>query len=106
MCSFLDWSIIIEVSTRELKQNAGELLRLVRYEGRVISITDHGKVVAELAPPTLQSLSAESEEAWEAMQQLSQDIAEAWSVGVSAVEALSETREFVYEWQKSGGTDA
>jgi len=63
----------MEVGARELKQKTSQLLRLVREEGRVISITEHGKVVAELAPPILQSLSKESEEAWAAMQQLAQD---------------------------------
>ena len=82
----------MEVGIRELKQRASELVRTVREDSQVIWITYHGKVVAKLSPAEAQSTSLETEEGWATLEQLSEEIGRAWGSGVTALEALSESR--------------
>ncbi len=79
------------VGIRELKQQASELVRRVREEGRSIQITYHGKVVAILIPVERQT-NAEVDHAWANLDQLAGEISAAWPEGVSAEEAISEGR--------------
>lgn len=90
------WTHYLEVSMltvgiRELKQHASELIRRVREEGKEIQITYRGEVVALLIPvnrPTPQ----EEAQAWAEIDSLAAEIEARWPVGVSALEAVAESR--------------
>ena len=82
----------MEVGVRKLKQKASQLVRLVREQGQVIQITYHGKVVAKLSPTGPGTRATESEEAWATLEQLALEIGAAGPEGLSAVEAVAESR--------------
>lgn len=78
---------------RELKENASELVRLVREEKQEVEITYRGKVVARLVPAEdADETARRSDEAWARFRQLAQEIGAVWPKGVSAVEAVREQR--------------
>jgi prevent-host-death family protein len=84
---------MITVGIRELKQQASQLVRLVRENGSQVQITYRGKVVALLIP--IESVSRPDEEAqsWAAIDHLATEIGARWPTGVSAVEAVAEGRQ-------------
>lgn len=53
------------VSATEAKQNFGELLDRVRYEKKTALIEKHGKVIAELSPPTKSKPKKDLNKVWE-----------------------------------------
>jgi prevent-host-death family protein len=78
---------------RELKENASELVRLVREEKEEIEITYRGKVVARLVPvDDAAERARRSDEAWARFRRVGEQIAAAWPEGVSAVDAIREQR--------------
>ena len=83
---------MITVGVRQLKEQACELVRLVREDKDVILITYHGKVVAKMAPVEPPSLANESESAWVSLEELATEIGKSWPVGVSALDALAAGR--------------
>jgi prevent-host-death family protein len=83
---------MVTVGIRELKQQASELVRMVREEQQVILITYHGKVVAKMTPTEPQKLAAESEDAWKTLEELALRISSSWPDDVPATEALSDSR--------------
>ena len=82
---------MLTVGIRELKQRTSELVRLVREEGSEIKITYRGKVVALLIPVNRQT-SLEEDQSWVELDHLAAEIGALWPEGVSAVEAISESR--------------
>jgi prevent-host-death family protein len=82
---------MLTVGIRELKQNASEIIRRVREEGREIQVTYRGEVVALLIP-VARSTPQEEGQAWAEIDHLAAEIGARWSAGVSAQEAVTESR--------------
>lgn len=81
---------MVTVGIRELKQQASELVRLVRETGSEVQVTYHGEVVALLIPvkPAVEDI----QNAWSKLDYLAAEIKVRWPQGVSAVDAVSEGR--------------
>jgi antitoxin (DNA-binding transcriptional repressor) of toxin-antitoxin stability system len=79
------------VGVRELKQHASELIRLIREEGSEIQVTYRGEVVALLIP-VIRTTSKDEALAWAEIDQLSAEIGARWPAGVSAAQAVTESR--------------
>lgn len=82
-----------EVGIRELKAGASEIIRRVRERGEVVDITYHGEVVARLVPvrppaPAPSEVAALLTD----LDQLAAEIAAAWPMDVSAIDALHDVR--------------
>jgi prevent-host-death family protein len=82
---------MLTVGIRELKQNASELIRMVRETNNEVQVTYRGKVVARLIPVERSTPSGETE-AWAQLDQLAVEIGANWPKGLSAAEAVSELR--------------
>ena len=83
---------MVTVGIRELKQQASELIRVVRETGSQVQVTYHGKVVALLVPVT-SAVNPETEKhAWDELDNLAAEIGARWPKGVSAAQAVSEAR--------------
>jgi len=81
------------VGVRELKQQASNLLRLVREEGETVDITYHGEVIAHLVPARTPTATAENLKGWWAdLDQLTAEISARWPAGLSAADAVKEDR--------------
>lgn len=81
------------VGVRELKQQASNLLRLVREEGETVEITYHGEVIAHLVPARKPTDTAENLKGWWAdLDQLTAEISARWPAGLSAADAVKEDR--------------
>jgi len=74
-----------------LKQHASELIQMVRKTHREVTVTYHGKVVARLIPAE-QITNLNEREAWDQLDQLAAEIGASWPKGLSAAEAVSESR--------------
>ena len=81
---------MVTVGIRELKQQASELVRLVRETGNEVQVTYHGEVVALLIP--VKSARKDDANAWAKLDHLAAEIGARWPKGVSAVDAVSEAR--------------
>lgn len=82
---------MVTVGIRELKQQASELVRMVRETGKEVQITYHGQVVALLIP--VKRLHKKDEAAaWANLDSLAAQIGARWPKGVSAVDAVGEAR--------------
>ncbi len=81
---------MITVGIRELKQQASELVRLVRETGKEVQVTYHGKVVALLVP--VEQTVSKNSEAWANLDSLAARVGAMWPQDVSAVQAVSENR--------------
>jgi len=79
------------VGIRELKQRASELICRAREEGIEIQITYRGEVVALLIPVTHPTSQKEAQ-AWAEIDHLAAEIGARWPAGVSAAEAIAESR--------------
>ena len=81
---------MVTVGVRELKQQASELVRMVRETGTEVQVTYRGQVVALLIPvkPTRKG----DEDAWTKLDHLAAEIGARWPEGVSATDAVSEAR--------------
>lgn len=82
---------MVTVGIRELKQQASELVRLVRETGKEVQVTYHGRVVALLIPVE-QTASKEEDEAWVNLDDLAARVGARWPKDVSAAQAVSEAR--------------
>jgi prevent-host-death family protein len=80
------------VGVRELKQQASELIRQVREEGKEIRVTYRGEVVALLVPVKHSSSVAQVARAWAELDLLAAEIGARWPEGVSAAEAVADVR--------------
>lgn len=79
-----------EVGVRQLKEQAGDIIRRVRENKETIIITHRGNPVAKLVP--IEGMTAEAAAVWAEMDRLAEEITRRWPPGVSAVEAVSEQR--------------
>jgi prevent-host-death family protein len=80
---------MVTVGIRELKQQASELVRMVRETGNEVQVTYHGEVVALLIPVRPVK---HNEKAWAKLDNLAAEIGARWPKGVSARDAISESR--------------
>ena len=80
---------MVTVGIRELKQQASELVRIVRETGEEVQVTYHGEVVALLIPV---KPAKKSKKAWAKLDNLAAEIGTRWPKGVSATDAISEAR--------------
>jgi len=89
-----------QLNAKELRDRVDELLHMVE-KGKSFEIINHGRVVAELNPPS--NKSAQIEEAEERrkkeierlfadMDRLAEEIGKHWPEGVSAVDAIRDVR--------------
>ena len=81
---------MVTVGVRELKQQASELVRLVRETGKEVQVTYRGQVVALLIP--VKQAQKDDKNAWTKLDHLAAEIGARWPEGVSAAEAVSEAR--------------
>ena len=82
---------MVTVGIRELKQQASELVRMVRERGEEVQVTYHGQVVALLIP-VKPARKKDDARAWAKLDNLAAQIGAHWSKGVSAADAVSEAR--------------
>jgi len=80
---------MVTVGIRELKQQASELVRMVRETGKEVQVTYHGEVVALLIPV---KPARKSDKTWAKLDNLAAEIGARWPKGISASEAMSEAR--------------
>jgi prevent-host-death family protein len=83
---------MVTVGIRELKQQASELVRLVRETGSQVQVTYHGKIVALLIPVVPSDHNGNDNHSWANLDALAAEIGARWPKGVSAAQAVSETR--------------
>jgi len=82
---------MVTVGIRELKQQASELVRMVRETGKEVQVTYHGEVVALLIPVKPVRKKNYSK-AWSRLDNLAAEIGARWPKGVSARDAVTEGR--------------
>ncbi len=83
---------MVTVGVRELKQQASELIRLVRETGSEIQVTHRGQVVALLIPVAARKGKEDEKRAWTNLDALAAEIGARWPKGVSAAQAIAEGR--------------
>ncbi len=83
---------MVTVGVRELKQQASQLIRLVRETGSEVQVTHRGKVVALLVPVASGRNKAGEDRQWARLDTLAAEIGARWPRGVSAAQAVSEDR--------------
>ena len=83
---------MITVGVRELKQQASELVRLVRETGSQVQVTYRGKVVALLIPVERSREPEQEAQAWMELDRLAAEIGARWPAGISAEQAVPEDR--------------
>ncbi len=82
---------MVTVGIRELKQQASELVRMVRETGKEVQVTYHGQVVALLIP-VKRTAKKDDAKAWGNLDNLAAQIGARWPKGVSAADAVAEAR--------------
>jgi len=83
---------MISVGVRELKQQASELIRLVRETGKQVQVTHRGRVVALLVPVESTADSNAEKHAWDDLDSLAAEIGARWPKGISAARAVAAVR--------------
>jgi len=83
---------MVTVGIRELKQQASELIRMVRETGTEVQITYHGKVVALLVPVEPADQTEQESKAWMDIDHLAAEIGARWPKGLSASQTIEEDR--------------
>jgi len=81
---------MLTVGVRELKQQASELVRMVRETGEEVQVTYRGQVVALLIP--VNPTRKKNKDAWSKLDHLAAEIGARWPEGVLAADAVSEAR--------------
>jgi prevent-host-death family protein len=81
---------MVTVGVRELKQQASEIVRMVRETGNQVQVTYHGEVIALLIP--VKQVGKKSKNSWAKLDLLAAEISARWPAGVSAVDAVAEAR--------------
>jgi prevent-host-death family protein len=84
---------MVTVGIRELKQQASELIRLVRETGSEVQVTHRGQVVALLIPVTPRKSNDGDKRSWARLDTLAAEIGARWPKGVSAAQAVAEGRQ-------------
>ncbi|MCI0549363.1 MAG: type II toxin-antitoxin system prevent-host-death family antitoxin [Anaerolineae bacterium] len=82
---------MVTVGIRELKQQASELIRMVRETGKEVQVTYHGQVVALLIP-VKPARKKDHLKAWSRLDNLAAEIGARWPKGISAKDAVTEAR--------------
>jgi prevent-host-death family protein len=77
---------------RELKEHATDILRRVREEGATFEVTYRGRVIAQLVPVGEPASPEPMQSFWDRWDALSAEIGDRWPEGVSAVDAVRESR--------------
>ena len=83
---------MVTVGVRELKQQASELIRLVRETGVQVQVTYRGQIVALLVPVASSNSKEKEKHSWANLDALAAEIGARWPKGVSAAKAVSEDR--------------
>jgi prevent-host-death family protein len=83
---------MVTIGIRELKQQASELIRLVRETGNEVQVTYRGKVVALLVPVVSPENKTSEGQAWVRIDTLAAEIGARWPKDVSASQAITENR--------------
>ena len=83
---------MISVGIRELKQQASELIRMVRENGAEIQVTYHGKIVALLVPVGSTPITPQETQTWIEIDHLAAEIDARWPKGVSVAETIQDIR--------------
>ena len=83
---------MVSVGIRELKQQASELIRMVRENGSEIQVTYHGKVVALLVPVASKEITPQETDTWTEIDHLAAEIDARWPQGVSVAQTMQEIR--------------
>ena len=81
-----------EIGIRELKSRASEVVRAVKEERARYVITRRGKPAAIIVPLDAGPPKKPTDEVWERLQRLGEEIGKGWESEKSAVEILSEMR--------------
>ena len=82
---------MITVGVKELKQQASELIRMVRSNGSEVQVTYHGRVVARIIPADA-APAEEGEQNWVDLDRLAEQIGRKTPAGASAQDTLEEGR--------------
>ncbi len=83
---------MVTVGVRELKQQASELVRLVRETGSQVQVTHRGKIVALLVPVAPLKNKEGEKRSWANLDELAAEIGARWPKGESATQAVAEGR--------------
>lgn len=81
-----------EIGIRELKSRASEVVRAVKENRTRYVITQRGKPAAIIVPLDAAPPEKSSDEVWERLLELGEEIGKGWKSEKSAVEILSEMR--------------
>jgi prevent-host-death family protein len=81
-----------EIGIRELKSRASEVIRAVKEERARYVITQRGKPAAIIVPLDAAPQEKSSDEVWERLLELGEELSKGWQSQKSAVEILSEMR--------------
>jgi prevent-host-death family protein len=83
---------MVTVGVRELKQQASELIRLVRETGSQVQVTHRGQVVALLIPVAPSKGQDSEKRSWTSLDTLAAEVGAHWPKDVSAAQAIAEGR--------------
>jgi prevent-host-death family protein len=83
---------MVTVGVRELKQQASKLIRLVRETGSEVQVTHRGHVVALLIPDAPLKGQEGEKNSWANLDMLAAEIGARWPEGVTAAQAVAESR--------------
>ncbi len=84
---------MITIGVRELKQRMSEVLNQIDRTGEIVEITKRGVVIARIVPANEQRLvSSALEDVWTDIDRIAAEISARWPEGVSAVDAVNESR--------------
>jgi len=81
-----------EIGIRELKAQASRVVQAVKERRARYVITQRGKPVAAIVPVDAVSAKPSSDEVWERMMKIREELGKGWQNEKSAVDILSEMR--------------
>ncbi len=81
-----------EIGIRELKARASSVVRAVKERRARYVITQRGKPVAAIIPVDAVPAKPSSDEVWERLMKIGEELGKGWQNEKSAVEILSEMR--------------
>jgi antitoxin (DNA-binding transcriptional repressor) of toxin-antitoxin stability system len=78
-----------QLEVKDLKERIDKLLSLIE-SGQIVELIDHGKVIAEVVPPT--PAVQRDAEAWATLERIASRLAPYWPEGVDAVDIVRDVR--------------
>jgi antitoxin YefM len=81
-----------EIGIRELKTRASEVVRAVKERRARYVITQHGKPAALIIPLDAEIKKNNTDEVWERLEKIREELAKGWQHEKSSVEILSKMR--------------